>query len=179
MVKIILTLNKETELSQLNQCLKDTFCSIKEELEDHLTAINENTNETQSNYELVAELSAKLERIEERIEAMELLLSFPKLPKKVEKLSKKEEKVFLTLYKEEQNYLTYAEIASSLSLSESAIRYYIEMLINKGIPIIKKTVNNKVYLKLNPHFRREQAKKNILNLHPDLTLDMFDQRISD
>ena len=28
-------------------------------------------------------------------------------------------------------------------------------------------------------FKREQAKKNIVNLHPDLTLDMFDQKIRD
>ena len=39
---------------------------------------------------------------------------------------------------------------------------YLTRLVEKGSPIIKKYVNNTPYIKLNPDFKRLQAKENIL-----------------
>ena len=177
MVKIIASTNTKQEASELSQQLKETFDGFKEELEDHLTAINENTNEIQSNYELISQLSQKLDMMEERLESVELMLNNQQTPQKIEKLSKKEEKIFMVLYREEKNYMSYSAVGAALFISETSARYYISLLTNKGVPIIKKTHNNKTYIKLNSHFRAEQAKQNILGLSPDTTLDMFDQKI--
>ncbi len=180
MVSIILDLNSKKQLLNLDNSLKEEINALKEELEDHLTAINENTNEIESNYELIAELSLKLEKIEERLEALELALNSQNIEKQeIEQLNHKEKKIFLTIYKEEQNYLSYADIAALHNISESTARYYIDSLIKKGIPIIKRVINGRMHFKLNPYFRQLQTKHNIVKIKPQLTLDAFDQKILD
>ena len=46
--------------------LKGVFSDVKEELEDHLTAINENTNEISANYEYLCEIDSKMDKLNER-----------------------------------------------------------------------------------------------------------------
>ncbi len=178
MVSIILDLEGKKQILNANNSLKESINAVKEELEDHLTAINENTNEIESNYELIAELALKLEKIEERLEDLELILHSQDIEKQeIEELNKREKSVFLTLYKEEKSYINYAELAALLNLSESSARHHIETLIKKGLPIIKKVIDGRMHFKLNPHFRELQTKHNLLKIKQDLTLDMFDQRI--
>ncbi len=165
---------------QLNHSIKDSINTVKDELEDHLTAINENTNEIESNYELIAELAIKLEKIEERLEQVELILHSQDIEKqKVDELNHKEKSVFLTIYKQENDYLTYADLAALHDVSEATIRRYVDTLIKKGVPIIKKAMGGIIHFKLNPQFREMQTKHNLVNVRPTVTLDMFDQKIID
>ena len=46
---------------------KKAFSKVKKEFEEHLEAINENTNEIQSNYELMLKLEEKLDKVENSI----------------------------------------------------------------------------------------------------------------
>ena len=46
--------------------LKGAFLKIKKEFEEHLQAINENTNEIQSNYECLCEIEAKIDSAVDR-----------------------------------------------------------------------------------------------------------------
>ena len=88
MVSIITDLISKKQVLQLNHSIKDSINTVKDELEDHLTAINENTNEIESNYELIAELAIKLEKIEERLEQVELILHSQDIEKqKVDELN--------------------------------------------------------------------------------------------
>ena len=57
--------------------------------------------------------------------------------------------VFSTIYtleEQDPDNTTYKKVASSLKLSESSIRDYVQRLINKGIPIKKQKINNKTIL---------------------------------
>jgi len=66
------------------------------------------------------------------------------LKQKFRSLTKQEFKVFSAIYLlEEEGLVDYPILAQKLSLSESAIRDYIMKLQRKGIPIIKKRINNK------------------------------------
>jgi len=175
---IIFDSNNKKQLLHLDNSLKESINTLNEGLEDHLTAINANTNEIESNYELISELALKLEKIEERLEAIEITLNSQNFEKQhIDDLNNKEEKIFLTLYKEEKEFLTYADIAAIHNVSESTSRHYIEVLIKKGVPIIKKAISGRIHFKLNPYFRQLQTKHNVVKIRPQLTLDIFDQNI--
>ncbi len=64
MNSVLLTQKKRGLYSEIfretNSELQDAFSQIKDEFEDHLTAINENTNEIQANYELLCNIDQKL-----------------------------------------------------------------------------------------------------------------------
>jgi len=157
----------------LNKRLRAEFTKIKCELEEHLQSINENTNEIAANYEYLYEIERKLDKLSERIDNIQMYLepnSGIAIEKQnnfeVKRLSRMEQQVFLVIYtlEEEKCGLTYSDIAKSLSISEHLAASYITSMIEKGVPILKRYINSKPYLRLDPIFKTLQAKENILQL---------------
>ncbi|MCK5283359.1 MAG: winged helix-turn-helix domain-containing protein [Nanoarchaeota archaeon] len=147
---------------------------VKEELDEHLESINQNTNEISSNYEYLCEFDYKINKLSEKIEQIHLFLEdnfnfkLPKKPKFEPKpLSNNEQDVFLILYtlEEKKGSVSYPDIAKRIGLSEELVSQYITRMIEKNVPIIKRYVNNKPFLRLDPQFKRIQAKENILGLN--------------
>lgn len=151
--------------------VRSIITEVKEELDDHLTAINQNTSEIQSNHEYLNELDNKIDKLSSRLDQIQLFLQ-QHADFKVEKqpifniapLNKKEKEVFLILYtlEEQSTGATYTEIARKLMLSETLVGNYIMNMIGKGIPIIKRYIEGKAHLKLDIEFKRVQAKSNII-----------------
>ena len=161
------------ELSRLSKTLKAEFTKIRHEFEEHLQAINENTNEIAANYEYTCELEGKLDKISERVEQIQMYLeansniSFTKRNNfDVKRLNRVEQQVFLVIYtlEEEKGSLTYEDIAGKLNMSGQLAGNYVTSLIEKGVPILKRYINSKPYLRLDPEFKTLQAKENILQL---------------
>ncbi len=157
------------DLTTLNYMLEQ----IREEFDDHLEAINENTNEIQSNASSLAEIDAKLNKVAERIERIELFLqksqsfTVPEMPKfDIKALTEREKSIFLILYTldYENRPMTYRELQKRAGLPMTLLQGYITSLIEKGIPIAKKYINNVIHLKLDEQFRALQAKTNIVKL---------------
>ncbi|MBW2988202.1 hypothetical protein DRJ48_02880 [Candidatus Woesearchaeota archaeon] len=154
--------------------IKASFKKIREDLDEHLEAINQNTNEIQSNYEYITWIEAKLDAINEKLEALQLKLSEIDQGKarttKID-LSHEEKKVFLAIYKysDSRRFISYSEIGKRLGLPISLVRFYITNLIEKNIPIIKKYKNREVLVSLDPEFRELQAKANIVNINESIT----------
>ena len=152
--------------------LQDVFSKIKEEFEDHLTAINENTNEIQANYEYLCEIDDKIEKICQRLDQIELFLQKQhnfKLEEKqtynIEKLTKREQEVFLVLYtSEEKGPVSYKELSRKTGLPEELVSSYIVSIVQKGVPIKKRYIANKAFLFLEKRFKNLQAKENILKI---------------
>ena len=151
--------------------IKQAFKDIKEEFEDHLESINENTNEIQSNYEFLCEVDNKVEKLNERLDTIQMFLekltnqkldSFKELTH-VQPLSIQEQRLFLTLYTSE-DAVSYPQMAERIHLTESLVRQYMTNLIEKGVPVTKQYINRKPFVSLNPDFKELQAKKNIVNL---------------
>lgn len=83
-------------------------------------------------------------------------------------LSKQELKVFLSLYQldEETTNISYLDLAAKLSLSEPCIRGYISCLIRKGLPIIRKKLNNRrTILTLSKDFKSLSLKQKLISLY--------------
>ena len=156
----------------LNKRLKAEFTKIKQEFEEHLQAINENTNEIAANYEYTCEIESKLDKLSERVDQIQMHLadsgvSITKTNKfNVERLNRREQEVFLVIYtlEEEKGSLTYRDIAAKLGISEQLASNYVTSLIEKGVPITKRYFNSRPYLRLDPEFKTLQTKENILQL---------------
>ena len=150
--------------------IKEVLKSFKTELDGHLEAINENTAEIQTSYECLNEVNDKLEKLAERIESIEIFLqkysNFTTMEKSfdIKPLTKTEQNVFLVIYalEDEKGLVSYSDICKKTVLPGYIVNEYIARLIEKGIPLMKKYINNIPYIKLNPEFKRIQAKENIL-----------------
>jgi hypothetical protein len=143
--------------------VKGTLSQFREELDEHLLAINENTGEIQTNYTYVQDLHNKLDQLAARLDRIETLLEGQPQRFSVQPLTYAEKQVFLVLYTEESP-LTYGEIAQKTGFSDALVQQYTTNLIEKGIPIIKSYFNSTPFMKLNPQFKEAQAKGNLLNL---------------
>ena len=81
--------------------------------------------------------------------ALEILNSLDGIKKEIrlkfKRLTEQEILIFSTIYQieEEQGYANYKQIAEKLNLTESSVRDYVSRLIQKGIPVEKKKINNK------------------------------------
>jgi len=164
---------KSLWLGRLNKKLKAEFTKIRHEFEEHLQAINENTNEIAANYEYICELESKLDKLSERLDQIQMYLEADSgiaVSKRknfdVKRLNRMEQQVFLVIYtlEEEKGSLTYDDIAKRLNISEQLAGNYVTSIIEKGVPIMKRYINSKPYLRLDPDFKTLQAKENILQL---------------
>ncbi len=152
--------------------LKNAFNKIKAELSDHLQAINENTNELNANSEILQKYEAMIMKIGERLDNIEFKMSEISGEKKISKeafkeiiLSPREKEIFMMQYESNGNLLDFRKLASHLGLTEVNVRKNIESLIGKGIPIVKKYFDGKIYLVLDSDFRNLQAKENVLKIN--------------
>lgn len=147
----------------LRSSVKNILSQMREELDEHLHAINENTEEIQSNYAYVQKLDAKLEQVMARLGHIELLLEGQAKKPCIQPLTHAEKQVFLVLYTEETP-LTYGGIAERTGTPECVVQQHITNLIEKGIPVIKSYINGTPFLKVPLEFKDMQAKENIINL---------------
>ena len=160
---------KSTDTVILNEVLSQ----VREEFDEHLESINDNTSEIHQNFSCLSELDEKLDKLSERLESLELFLekkhgfdnkSKPKF--QIKSLTEKEKAIFLTLYtlENEQKPTTYRQIQINTGLPKTLIQGYITSLIEKGVPITKAYINNIIHLKMDQQFKAEQAKHNIVKL---------------
>ncbi len=143
--------------------------SIKEELDDHRVAINENTTEIEANYEYFRALEKKIDILSKLVSELTLAGQWKKETKAFSfaPLSVKEKKVFSALYEQTQiqPFTTYNDLAKKLDMSDSLVASYVTNMLEKGVPIIKKYSEGVAYLKLDDEFRQIQAKKNIVGVN--------------
>jgi hypothetical protein len=175
------TLKVKRQESDIRYAIKMLFDEMREELDEHLDSINQNTNEISSNHEYLCELDYKFNKLSERLDQLELFLEgnlgFSRLKKpkfQPKPLTNNEQDVFLVLYtlEEKKGAVSYPEIAKRTGLSEDMVSHYIARMIEKNVPIIKRYVNNQPLLRLDPKFKRLQAKENILGLNQRM-IDSF------
>lgn len=145
---------------------------IREQLEDYLTSINQNTDEIHTNFEAVNQLDQKVNKLNERIEELSMQLQMSANPVSnlvVEPLTTREQEVFLVLYTAE-DFISQSEVASRLHLPVTLIRQFLTSLMEKGVSITRKGHGNELLVKLDPGFKERQAKENIAGISEQLTL---------
>ncbi|MBI3037347.1 hypothetical protein HYY73_06400 [Candidatus Woesearchaeota archaeon] len=158
-------------VESLRQRFDAALKGIREEFDDHRESINDSTNEIEANYELVSRLESKVDRLQEQLEHLQLSLAnvlgspAQASAQSCIDLDEKEKEVFLVLYTgSDEKPLTYREIAAALKESEFLIRGYITNMIEKGVPVTKRYLNDVAFISLDRSFKDRQAKENIVKL---------------
>lgn len=148
----------DTEISHFREELTHALGAVREEFNEHLLAINENTNEIQSNYEFFCELDAKIEKLTERIDRIQTMLEGKREEQRhdVDPLNGQEQTITHVLLAAPAT-LTYAELSVQTGMPLPVVRSYISHLIAKGIPVMKKYANNEVFLYLEPSFKQARG----------------------
>ncbi len=165
------TLIDKTQLHNIRQEFQLALSGIREEFDDHLDSINENTNEIQANFEYLTRLEMKMDKLTEKLDNLQMFLSRQGMPIDEDpeptsiELSDKEKEVFLAIYtSSEDKPVTYQQLAQSLNDSEFLVRGFITNMIEKGVPILKRYIHNTAYLFLDRRFKELQTRENVLNL---------------
>ncbi len=158
-----------SELDKIKVTFDTTLKGIREEFDDHLESINDNTNEIQANYEYIMRLDEKLNKFNEKLEQLESWMArIAGIPIKEEEeqpilLDEKEKSVFLIVYTASEP-VTYSYIAKSLNENEFLVRGYVTNMLEKGVPIQKRYMDNQVFLALDKQFKERQAKENVIGI---------------
>jgi len=170
--------SKKAEIIERN--LRIAFSKIREEFDDQREAINENTNEIQSNFELSCELDKKIEKLSERLDNIQIYLTEISRILNIEpiekdqndylninvKLTRHEKEVFGLVYCLcEQNIKpTLKRISTRLGYTNDMAKGYLLSLMEKGIPLTLAKTKDDILIDVEPGFRKLQAKKNILDI---------------
>lgn len=159
--------------------------TIREELDDHLLSINENTQELEAQYSHMKAMDKRLKSLEEQFAKINDVLAklMPNEMKQQQEQEKitvtaQEEKVFTALYQAD-SLVSYDDLTSVCDRSLSFVRSTMNRLIEKGIPVVQETVKRKTMFMLEPKFKEQQVKYGIVAIERALTLDAFDQRIAE
>ena len=170
-----LGLNYEAKkLKDFQVGIKSAFKEVKLELEDHLQTINHSTREIQSIYDYLSELDAKIDKVNERIDEIQMFLNPDIEDKSNISLTNREQEVFMVLYSEESVVLK--DIARKLGFTEEMVNKYVYNLISKGVPVLRTFVDNSVCFSLDLKFKDIQAKRNILNINESISKEVLTEK---
>jgi len=138
-------------LVKIETKIKNSFAAVKEEMEDHLVAINENTDELKSHSAFLEEITGKMEKLNERIDDLQMLMIQVTKPS----LSENEQRV-LEILSQFSSPLSCADIAMRLNLTELTVKAHLFSMICKGIPIKEKIIESQPYFLIEKKFREKQ-----------------------
>ncbi len=171
-MKVLFGSLKDISVDKIHKGIKSAFEKIKEELEEHLQTINENTNEIASQYEYICQLEQKIETLTERVDELQLMV-YGKVKmsqgigvSEIKQLTKDEQNVYvaLSMLQEERGSVLYSDIAAWLRMAVPEIAVHIDALIQKKVPLLKRYINGKPYITIDADFKTMQAKENILQV---------------
>jgi DNA-binding MarR family transcriptional regulator len=156
-----------SNIHEVESKIRSAFKTIREEMDDHLASINENTDELQEQHERIDELELKIDKIKEQMDEIQLSLSRISSQNKEYQLTDSEKNVFMVLYSVEQTPLSFSDISMRTGLTELTVKAHIFSMISKGIPILERQIDGQSFFRLDKKFKELQAKENILKIDVD------------
>ena len=160
--------NKSHEVTELREELKVVFSKIKEEFDDHLESINQNTIEQQSLFEYLSRLNDKIDKLSAKIDSIPI--QDRRKPAKKELLTvvltrEEEEVLAILLSNSKRNALTtYDILADKLDITPVYAANIVTSLLEKGIPVGKRLLNGNVLVELDRIFHERQMQYNIVTI---------------
>ena len=149
--------------------LEDNVFMARDEVDDHLHAINANTNEIEMQNNDICEIDNRLNKMEEKMGDLHFLLKqlVTKAQLSVE-LSKDEQRVFLILYTHDK-FMKPVDICSKAFLEKDVVEESLTSMADKGIPLEREILDGKVYFRMNSEFKLRQAKEQIIRIDTEVT----------
>jgi hypothetical protein len=145
---VLLDMLKGNALVEIEGRVKKSFSAVREEMEDHLVAINENTDELKNHADCMNEIDKKIELLNEKVESLHLTL----MQVMGSSLNENEKKI-LHVLDTSLTFLSCKDIALSANVSELFVKAHLFSIICKGVPLKEKVIETQSY------FALESAKK--------------------
>lgn len=136
----------------------DELREIREELDEHLDALNQNTAEIASVQEYASEVDARLEKLAERIDALQALLLAQTPSVKSVRLTPKEEEVLRVLL-DAKEPLPSVMVGRLTGATADLAAQTLYCLKQKGVPVLAQTVDEQVFYALDTQFRELQRSR--------------------
>lgn len=146
----------------MEQGLRHAFAKVREEMDDHLDTINQNTNEIQSLYDYLGRLEGQMDKLSERLDELSLADEFNVAP-----LSYREQEVFLCIYTAD-GMVTANDIASRTGLTMETVHRCVAGLSVKGVPLLQQGDAYSMELR----FKDAQAREQIVLLDERVVRDL-------
>lgn len=147
--------------------VKEQFAAVREELDGHLDAINENTHEILENRAMIMELQERMCKLSDKITG--LVASLEESEERMEPLTLREQEVFMCLYMSDVP-ASYGEIARRTSLPVSLVQEIVDSLTAREIPLIEqRNDRGHTFIAIEESFRERQAKQNVLGIDESLS----------
>ena len=140
------------------------FSKVKQAIEEHLLAINENSSEITALFDYLQDVEGKMDRLSARLDSLQLSPSCEKY--EVSPLGSMERKVFELLYTS-AGRLSYTKLAENIGLSVSEVSSILSSLVSKGVVLSRQLLHKQMLVSLDPRFKDLQAKENLVNLSLD------------
>ncbi len=157
-----------SEISEIRQ-LKCDFSAVREQIDDHLESINENTGEIELQNNFICEIDNRLTKMEERMDELHFLLKNLVTQAKLSvELSKDEQRAFLILYTHDK-FMSTQTLSKKAYLSEDSTGELMMSLMDKGIPLEREILDGNMYFRMNNEFKLRQAKEQIIKIDSDVT----------
>lgn len=158
----------DVSFDKLNE-LSGELSTMRAEMDEQLTAINGNTNELEIQNSFICEIDNRINKVEEKIDNVCLLLKQILIKAKLSvELSKDEQRVFLVMYTHEK-FMTAELLSQKSLLMSSIVEETLSSMLDKGIPVEREILDGKIYFRLNKDFKLRQAKEQIIKIDPDVT----------
>ncbi|MBD3313575.1 hypothetical protein GF345_03970 [Candidatus Woesearchaeota archaeon] len=151
------------ELSEMDLRIRNSFKVIKEEFEDHLDAINENTDELKHHHAYLCELNSKIEKVNEKVDQVSSMIKELMHDRSSIDLSPDEQRIFLVLYMDE-GFISFDEICGRTHFNQEYVRDMIASMLDKGVKLTREITEGKLYFSLNPYFKARQIRESIVKI---------------
>jgi len=154
------------DLSDMDNKICNSFKVIKEEFEDHLDAINENTEEIQMHHASLAEFNVKIEKLNEKVDQVSSMVKELISERGNISLSLDEQKLFLVLYMNEEGFISFDELVDRTHFNADYVRDLITVMLDKGVKLTREITEGTLYFKMNSYFKTRQIQENIVKIDP-------------
>lgn len=136
-------LEKNIALVEFESKVKNSFDAVREEMDDHLVAINQNTDELKIHSSFLNEMDNKLEMLNEKVESLHLML----LQVMKSSLNDNEKKI-VDVLDNSTSFLSCKDISVAAGVSELFVKAHLFSMICKGVPLKEKAIDSQSYFSL-------------------------------
>jgi len=136
--------------------------NIREELDEHLDALNQNTNEIATLHEYVSELDLRLEKVTERLDALQALMLAQTPTVKSVRLTSKEESIVQILVNSTEPLASVA-IAKLVGFTPDMAAQTLYALKQKGVPVQSQTLGEQTFYAIDAAFRELQRGRIVID----------------
>jgi DNA-binding NarL/FixJ family response regulator len=132
-----------SDIKGMQKEIRTAFKAVREEMNVHLDTINQNSSEMQSIYEYMNELDSKIEKLNERIDAIQMVVNPEQDDSFSIELTHREQEVFVVIYTE-SGVISAKEISKRLGFTDEMVNRYVYNMISKGVPLLRQYVNGDI-----------------------------------